>query len=70
MHHLGFAKARGVIFEGKEIVLFIDAKAAQAVGVGKLAETVELFEAQRRLEFVGDFEECHGRDYSRSSWRW
>ena len=45
-------------------MLFIDTKATQAVGVGEFAETVELFEAQGRLEFVGDFDECHGRDYS------
>ena len=41
-------------------MLFIDAKAAQAIGVGKFAETAELLEAQRRLQFVSDFEECHG----------
>jgi len=58
---LGFAEARGVVFEGEEVVLFVDAQAAQAVGVGEFAEALELFVAERRVEFVGDFEKCHGR---------
>lgn len=41
------------------IFLFIDAEAAQAVGVGKFTEAAELFEAERRLKFVGDLDECH-----------
>jgi hypothetical protein len=45
--------------------LFVDAEAAQAVGIGESAEAAELFEAQWRLQFVGDLEECHGLDYNR-----
>lgn len=62
---LGLAEARGVVFEGEMVVLFVDAEAAEAVGVGKFAQAAELLEAERGLQFVGDFEECHGRDYSR-----
>ena len=61
---LGFAQARGVVFEGEVVLLLVDVEAAQAVGVGEFAEALELFVAERRVEFVGDFEECHGGDYS------
>jgi hypothetical protein len=57
---LGLAQAGGVVFEGEMIFLFVDAEAAQAVGVGKFTEASELFEAERRLKFVGDLDECHG----------
>jgi len=42
------------------IFLFINAEAAQAVGVGKFSQASELFKAQRRLKFVGDLDERHG----------
>lgn len=57
---LGLPQARGVVFEGEMIFLLIDAEAAQAVGVGKFSETPELFEAEGRLQFVGNLDECHG----------
>ena len=60
---LGFAQARGVVFEGEVVLLLVDVEAAQAVGVGEFAEAAELFEAQRGLQFVSDFEECHRRKY-------
>jgi len=60
---LGFAEARGVVFEGELVFLFVDAEAAEAVGVGEFAETAKLFEAQWRLQLVGDFKECHGGKY-------
>ena len=63
MGHLSFAQARGVVFEGEVVLLFVDAEAAKAVGVGKFAEASELFEAERRLQFKGDFEECHESKY-------
>jgi hypothetical protein len=62
--HLGFAQARSVVFEGQAILLFVDVEAAQPVGIRKFAETVHLLEAERRLQLVGNFQECHGRDYS------
>jgi hypothetical protein len=61
---LGVAEARGVVFESEMVLLFVDAKAAQAVGVGECAEAAELFETQGRLQFVSDFEERHARNYS------
>ena len=60
---LGFAEARGVVFEGELVFLFVDAEAAEAVGVGEFGETAKLFEAQWRLQLVGDFKECHGGKY-------
>jgi len=56
---LGFAKARGVVFEGQGFAGVVDVEAAEAVEIGKFAETLELFVAQGRMEFVGDFEKCH-----------
>ena len=44
---LGLAEAGGVVLEGELVLLFINAKAAQAVGVGELAEAAELLEAER-----------------------
>lgn len=60
---LRVAEARSVVFEGEVIVLLVNTKAPQAVGVGEFAETAKLLEAERRLEFVGDFEECHKEKY-------
>jgi hypothetical protein len=60
---LGFAQARGVVFEGELVFLLVDAEAAETVGVGEFAETAELFEAQWRLQLVGDFQEGHKGKY-------
>ena len=61
---LGFAEARGVVFEGEGFAGVVNVKAAEAVEVGEFAEALELFVAERRVEFVGDFEKCHARDYT------
>lgn len=61
---LRIAEARGVVLEGEMVLLFVDAKAAQTIGVGECAETAELFETEGRLQFVSDFEERHARDYN------
>ena len=61
---LCLTQARGVVLESEMLVLFIDAEAAQAVGVGEFTEAAELFKAQRRLQLVRDFEQCHGSDYN------
>lgn len=58
---LGLTEARGVVFESEMVVLFVDAEAAEAVGVGEFAQAAELFEAERGLQFEGDVEECHRR---------
>ena len=63
---LGLAEAGSVVFEGEMIVLLIDMEAAEAVGVGKFAQAAELLEAERGLQFVGDFQKCHGGNYSSS----
>lgn len=42
------------------ILVLIDAQAAKAVGVGELAKSIELLEAQGGLQGIGDFKECHG----------
>ena len=60
MGDLCVSEARGVIFEGNLVFPLIDAEFAQAVGVGEFSEALELLKAQRRLKFVGNFEECHG----------
>jgi hypothetical protein len=60
MCHLSGAQTRGIVFERQMILVFVDAKATKAVGVGKLAKPVELLETQGRLQGVGDFKECHG----------
>jgi hypothetical protein len=45
MGDLCFAQARGVVLEGQTVLLFIHAEAAEAVGVGELAEALKLFVA-------------------------
>jgi len=67
MSDLSFAKAGGVVFEGDEIFLFINTDLAQAVGVGEFAETRELCVAERGVQVIGNFHECHGPDYSSSA---
>ena len=61
MGDFGFFEARGVVLEGEAIGLFVDAKAAQAVGVGELTEGTELLWVKRALQLVGYFNEGHGR---------
>ena len=57
---LRLAEAGSVIFEGQLLPRIVEAKAAQAVGVGEFAEPAQLLVAQRGLEFVSHFDECHG----------
>ena len=59
MGDLGFAQAGGVVFEGQLIGCRVNAKAAQAVGVGELAEVAQLIVGERGLQFVSDFDESH-----------
>jgi hypothetical protein len=56
---LRFAQPGCVVFEREVLLFFVDAEAADAVGVGEFAEAPELIEAGRRVQFVGDFEKCH-----------
>ena len=64
MGHLCVPEARGVILESDLILLLVDAEFAQAVGIGKPAEMLELLKAERRLEFIGNFKKRHASDYS------
>ena len=57
---LRFAEARSVVFEGQLFSRIVEAKAAQAVSVGEFAEPAQLIVAQRGLQFVSNFHECHG----------
>jgi hypothetical protein len=63
---LGFAKAGGVVLEGKGFAGIVHVEAAEAVEIGEFAEALELFVAERSEEFVADFEQSHAGDYSRS----
>jgi len=62
---LGFAEARGVVFERDVKLGFVDLEAAEAVSIGEFAERAELLVGERRLEFEFGFEERHKKNYSR-----
>jgi len=64
MSDLCLAQARSIVFEGQVVLIFVYAKAAKAIGISEFAEPAKLFEAQRRLELIRDFEECHRRKYT------
>lgn len=64
VRNLSLAKTGSVVFEGELILLLVDAKAAETVGIGEFAQAAELFEAQRGLQFVSNFEESHSREYT------
>ena len=55
----GLLQARCVIFKRQLIELLVDLETPQAIGVGELAESAELFGAQRPLQFVGYFHQGH-----------
>jgi hypothetical protein len=61
---LRVAQPRSVVFKGQMVFCFIEAEAAQAIGIGEFAEQAELFLRKRGLQFVSDFHECHVRHYS------
>ena len=58
--HLGFAETRSVVFEGQLLPRIVETEPAQAVSVGEFAEPAQLVVAQRGLQFVSHFDECHG----------
>ena len=58
--YLRFAEARSVIFEGQLLPRIVEAESAEAVGVREFAELAQLIVAQRGLQFISDFHECHG----------
>ena len=64
MGDLRFAEARSVVFEGELLSRIIEAEAAEAISVGELAEPAQLVVAQRGLQLISHFDECHGEDYT------
>jgi hypothetical protein len=58
--HLRFAQARSVVFKRQLLFRIVQPEAAQAVSVGEFAEVAQLVVVQRGLQFIGDFDECHG----------
>ena len=70
VRHLSFTQARGVVFEGQLLFRVVQAETAQAIGVGELSQMAQLVVAQRGLQFVSNFHECHGGIISASrKWR-
>lgn len=70
VEHLGFAEARGVVFEGDAVLLLIHTEAAESISVGEFAEALELFVAERGMELVADFEKCHAESIAVTSIEW
>lgn len=64
--NLRVAQTRSVVLEGELILLFVDAKPAKTIGIGEFAEAIKLLKAEWGLQFVGNFDQCHGRNYSSS----
>lgn len=60
MSHLAFAEARGVVFERQLLPRIVEAKAAEAVGIGEFTEMKQLVVAQRGLQFISNFYKGHG----------
>ncbi len=60
MRYLRLAQSRSVVFERLMVRRFVDAEAAQAIGVRELTEMAQLLFRQRCLQFISNFHECHG----------
>lgn len=67
VRYFGFLEARSVVLEGQLVLGIVDAKAPQSVGIREFAKTSQLVVAQRSLQLVGDFHECHGGIIARES---
>jgi hypothetical protein len=52
-------QARRIVLKRQMLPLIAHAKLPQPVSIRKPAEMMELFIAQRRLQFVSDFDQCH-----------
>ena len=59
VNHLRVAQARGVVFERQLLLRIVQPKASQAVGIGEFAEAAQLLIAERGLQFIDSFHECH-----------
>jgi len=56
MGYLRVTQTGSVVFEGELILLLVDAKPSQTVGVGEFAETVKLLKTERKLQFISDLD--------------
>src|SRR5208337_3281681 len=61
VRHLRFPQPRSVIFKRHLLILVVHPESPQSIGVGELSQAAQLLQAHRRLQFVGDFHECHAR---------
>lgn len=59
-----FSQSRGIVIEMQMIGFFVEAKALQAIGVGKISESAKLLRLEWVLEFVGYGHERHATDYN------
>jgi hypothetical protein len=66
---LRFPKAGRVIFQRDLVLMLVNANFAKAIGIRKFTQTRKLFVAQRRVQVIGDFHECHAMDYSSTTIR-
>ena len=64
MCHLRLAQSRSVVFQRNLILQLIHADLPQSVRIRKLAQPRQLFMAQRRMQVVGNFHECHSQQYT------
>jgi hypothetical protein len=64
VNDLSFTETGSVVFKSDLVFLFVHMDAAQAVGIGKFSEALQLLPSQGRLEFIGDFKKCHAGNYS------
>ena len=60
MRHLGLPQPRSVILKRQMLLVLIYAKLPQPIGVRERPQTLQLFLIQRRLQFVCNFNKCHG----------
>ncbi len=59
VNHLRFPQARSVVFERQLFLRIVQPKAPQAVGIREFAQLAQLLLAQRRLQLISNFHECH-----------
>ncbi len=67
VRHLGFAKARSVIFKRELQLGIVDGETAKAVSVREFTERAQLCMSERRLQFKFGFEERHGKSIAEST---
>ena len=58
--HLRFFQTRSVILKRQLVFAFVDAKAAQTIGVGEMSQARKLRLREGLVQLIGNFEERHG----------